>query len=170
MLPLEPAEPHLERARTLWGRSAKRQESSTDGSRKSTRKSMDAMRNAPQKHAYGGFGTIRERDPRSERTTTTAGTSQRRNTDRREPNAKTVAQTKRMQGFPCTLSGTRSAAFAIRKTHDLGHGYGRNSPAREEKETRGACGGERRTGAHAEETGARRRDRERRLIRPNPDR
>ena len=113
------------------------------------------MRNALQKH--GGFSTIREREPRSERTTTTTVTPQRRSTDRREPNAKTVARTKGRKASPCTLSGTRSAAFAIRKTHDLGHGYGKNSPAREEKETRGACGGERRTGAHAEETGARRR-------------
>lgn len=63
----------------------------------------------------------------------------------------------RAQGFPCTLSGTPPAAFAIRKTRDLRHDYDKGFPAREEKETRGAYGGERRTEAHAEETGARRR-------------
>lgn len=143
--------------RTLRGRSIKCPESSTDGSRKSERKRKDAMRNALQKHAHRGFGTIGEREPRSERATATAGTPQRRSTDRRESNAKAVARTKGRKASPCTLSGTRSAAFAIRKTHDSGHGYGKSSPAREEKETRGAYGGERRTGAHAEEAGTRRR-------------
>ena len=150
--------------RTLRGRSTNCQESSTDGSRKSERKRKDAMRNALQKHAHRGFGTIGEREPRSERATATAGTPQRRSTDRRESNAKAVARTKGRKASPCTLSGTRSAAFAIRKTHDLGHGYGKSFPRtgrernagrmRRREEDRGACGGDGRTKARTGSAGS----------------
>ena len=113
------------------------------------------MRNALQKH--GGFSTIREREPRSERTTTTTVTPQRRSTDRREPNAKTVARTKGCKASPARYRerGRQRSPFGKLTIWDMV--TAKASPAREEKETRGACGGERRAGAHAEETGARRR-------------
>ena len=115
------------------------------------------MRNALQKHAYGGFSTIRERKPRSERTTATAGTPQRRSTDRRESNAKTVARTKGRKASHVRYRehGQQRSPFGKLTIWDMV--AAKASPAREEKETRGACGGERRTGAHAEETGARKR-------------
>ena len=115
------------------------------------------MRNALQKHAHRGFGTIREREPRSERATATAGTPQRRSTDRRESNAKAVARTKGRKASPARYRerGQLRSPFGKLTIWDMV--TAKASPAREEKETRGAYGGERKTGAHAEEAGTRRR-------------
>ena len=105
------------------------------------------MRNALQKYAHGGFSTIGERDPRPERTTTTAGTPQRRSTDRREPNAKTVARTKGHKASHVRYRerGRQRSPFVKLTIRDmvtvktLPHGK------------------RKKRGAHAEKTGARRR-------------
>lgn len=156
--------------RTLRGRSTNCQESSTDGSRKSKRKRRDAMRNALQKHAYGGLSIIRERDPRPERTTTTAGTPQRRSTDRRESNAKTVARTKGRKASPARYRerGRQRSPFGKLTIWDMVTAkpppHGKRKKRGAHAEERGGPGRMRRRRAHE---GARR---ERRLIRPNPDR
>lgn len=140
---------HLNREKTLrWtlrGRSTNCPESNTGGSRKSKRKCKDAMRNALQKH--GGFSTIREREPRSERTTTTTVTPQRRSTDRREPNAKTVARTKGCKASPARYRerGRQRSPFGKLTIWDM---VTAKTPPHGKRKKRGA---------HAEETGARRR-------------
>lgn len=155
---------------TLRGRSIKCPESSTDGSRKSERERKDAMRSALQKHAHGGFSTIRERDSRSERTTTTAGTPQRRSTDRRESNAKTVARTKGRKASPARYRerGRQRSPFGKLTIWDMitvkAFPHGKRKKRGAHAEERGGLGRMRRRRAHE---GA---HRERRLIRPNPDR
>lgn len=128
------------------------------------------MRNALQKYAHGGFSTIGERDPRPERTTTTAGTPQRRSADRREPNAKTVARTKGHKASHVRYRerGRQRSPFVKLTIRDmvtvktLPHGKRKKRGAHAEE--RGGLGRMRRRLAHK---GA---HRERRLIRPNPDR
>ena len=155
---------------TLRGRSIKCPESSTDGSRKSERERKDAMRNALQKHAHGGFSTIGERDSRSERTTTTAGTPQRRSTDRQESNAKTVARTKGRKASPARYRerGRQRSPFGKLTIWDMitvkAFPHGKRKKRGAHAEERGGLGRMRRRRAHE---GA---HRERRLIRPNPDR
>lgn len=105
------------------------------------------MRNALQKHAHGGFSTIGERDSRSERTTTTAGTPQRRSTDRRESNAKTVARTKGRKASPARYRERGRQRSPFGKLTIWGMVTVKAFPHGKRKKR----------GAHAEKTGARRR-------------
>lgn len=121
------------------------------------------MRNALQKHAHGGFSTIGERDSRSERTTTTAGTPQRRSTDRRESNAKTVARTKGRKASPARYRerGRQRSPFGKLTIWDMitvkafPHGKRKKrGRMRRREEDWGACGGDGRTKAHTGSAGS----------------
>ena len=106
------------------------------------------MRNALQKHAHRGFGIIGEREPRSERATATAGTPQRRSTDRRESNAKAVARTKGRKASPLHVIGNAVSCVRHSENSRFGTWLRQKLPPHGKRKKRGA---------HAEETGARRR-------------